>query len=89
RAMLHRLRGYALIESDPASAGRCFEDSLEWSRSANARYETALTLLAKARLATTLGDPSADQLEAEAWTILDGLRVVSVPRPPLASLLKA
>jgi predicted ATPase/class 3 adenylate cyclase len=89
RAMLHRLRGWGSIERDPASAGRCFDESLQCSMSVNARYETALTLIAQARLAGATGGPFPEDLEKEAWSLLDGLGVVSIAQPPLIAVAAA
>jgi tetratricopeptide (TPR) repeat protein len=82
RAMLHRLRGYALMATDRARAAAELEESLACARSAEARYEVGLTLLAQAQLAVAAG-LDANGLEAEARGILDSLGVVSLPEPPI------
>jgi class 3 adenylate cyclase/tetratricopeptide (TPR) repeat protein len=70
-AMLHRLRGYALLQAGDAAAARePFEESLRTAREAAAEYEVALTLEA-------LGEHD------EAQKIFERLGVVSVPRIPL------
>jgi class 3 adenylate cyclase/tetratricopeptide (TPR) repeat protein len=69
-AMLHRLRGYALLQAgDEAAAREPFEESLRIAEDAEADYELALTLQALGR-------------EGEARPLLERLGVVSVPRVP-------
>ena len=82
RAMLHRIRGYALTASDAAAAAAELKESLACARSADARYEVALTLMAQAHLAAARGlDGSIPQEEARR--ILGSLGVVSLPEPPV------
>jgi tetratricopeptide (TPR) repeat protein len=78
QALLHRVRGYAHFQAGRFDiAAEELERSLEIARSGDALYEVALSLRARARLR---GD-AADAADAQA--LLDGLRVVSAPEPPL------
>jgi tetratricopeptide (TPR) repeat protein len=81
QALLRRIQGYALMDGDPETAHRYFEDSLRVARRANAEYEVALTLRASAALAEKLGLGEARDLKEEADEILDRLGVVSVAEP--------
>jgi tetratricopeptide (TPR) repeat protein len=77
RAMLERIRGYALLATGRAEeAARSLDRSLALGRSVRADYEVAQTLIAAARLAEENGDPSSRSLEDEARTILERLGVV-------------
>jgi class 3 adenylate cyclase/tetratricopeptide (TPR) repeat protein len=70
-AMLHRLRGYALLQAGDAAAARePLEESLRVAKAAQADYEVALTLAA-------LGEG------AESEEMLARLGAVSVPTVPL------
>ena len=77
QAMLQRVRGDALVlAGDHDRAIRCLEDSLRLGRSADAKYEIALTLEALARLATLAGRSSAASAYlAESASILERLGV--------------
>ena len=83
RALLHRLRGYALAQSgDLEAADEALQQSLETARAAEETYEVALTLEAIARLAELRGlDGSAQARESSA--LLARLGVVSTPQVPL------
>jgi class 3 adenylate cyclase/tetratricopeptide (TPR) repeat protein len=83
RALLHRLRGYALAQSgDFEAADEALRQSLETARAADETYEVALTLEAIARLAELRGiDGSAEARESSA--LLARLGVVSTPQVPL------
>jgi class 3 adenylate cyclase/tetratricopeptide (TPR) repeat protein len=83
RALLHRLRGYALAQSgDLEAADEALQESLETARAAEETYEVALTLEAIARLAELRGvDGSAQARESSA--LLARLGVVSTPQVPL------
>jgi class 3 adenylate cyclase/tetratricopeptide (TPR) repeat protein len=81
QALLHRVQGYALMDRDPETARRSFEESLRVARRASAEYEVALTLRASAALAGKLGLGEARDLEEEASQILGRLGVVSVAEP--------
>ena len=80
RAMLHRLRGWALMPDDTAAARRALEESLALGRSVQADFEVAQTLVA---LAEIEGQPDAGEHEKEGRSILDRLEVVSLPEIPL------
>jgi ATP/maltotriose-dependent transcriptional regulator MalT len=84
RTMLHRLRGYALMQSgDLEGAEEAIETSLEIARAADAVYELAQSLEARARLHARRGiDGAAD--EEEARTLLSRLGVISQPKIPLS-----
>lgn len=70
-AMLHRLRGYALLQAGDAAAARGpLEESLRIARMADADYEVALTLAATGE-------------HAQSEQILARLGVVAVPQVPL------
>jgi class 3 adenylate cyclase/tetratricopeptide (TPR) repeat protein len=83
RALLYRLRGYALAQSgDLEAADEALRQSLETARAAEETYEVALTLEAIARLAELRGvDGSAQARESSA--LLARLGVVSTPQVPL------
>jgi tetratricopeptide (TPR) repeat protein len=83
RALLYRLRGYALAQSgDLEAADEALRQSLESARAAEETYEVALTLEAIARLAELRGvDGSAEARESSA--LLARLGVVSTPQVPL------
>jgi class 3 adenylate cyclase/tetratricopeptide (TPR) repeat protein len=77
-AVLHRVRGYAHLQSGrPEEAAREFESSLGEARRAGAAYEEALSLQARARLRDDGGDA------AEARALLEALQVVRVPEIPV------
>ena len=64
------------------------KESLACARSADARYEVALTLMAQAHLAAARGlDGSIPQEEARR--ILGSLGVVSLPEPPVLAAAQA
>ncbi len=82
-AMVHRVRGFALIQlRDPVGAEQCFDESIRVARNGRRAYELALSLQALAHLREHLDvDGSAEAAEASA--LLDGLGVVLVPEVPL------
>jgi tetratricopeptide (TPR) repeat protein len=78
RALLHRVRAYALAQQgDAEGATEALRWSIEIAREAEETYEAALTLEAIARLQ---GD---DEAAAEARGLLARLGVVSTPEIPL------
>ena len=83
RALLHRLRGYALMQTqDLEAASESLGRSLEAARAAEETYELALTLEALARLAELRGDEGSATAN-ESKMLLAGLGVVSTPAVPL------
>ncbi|MDX6411263.1 MAG: hypothetical protein QOE91_779, partial [Gaiellaceae bacterium] len=84
-ALLHRLRGYALLQSgDRSLAEAALDESARVALTAQAQYELALTREAQSRLAALAGDVAlADQLGAESDEILERLGVVSTPTVPI------
>jgi class 3 adenylate cyclase/tetratricopeptide (TPR) repeat protein len=83
--LLHRLRGYALLQAgDLAGAARALEESLRSARLGHADYEIALTLRALVALAGAQGEAPPHELESESKEILDRLGVVEFPTVPLA-----
>jgi tetratricopeptide (TPR) repeat protein len=89
-AMLHRLRGWALIQSGELEAApAALAEALRIVRSEagnhgieSADYDTALTLDALAHLGRLTGQ-SVEELERERDEILDRLGVVGMFEPPL------
>jgi hypothetical protein len=89
-AMLHRLRGWALMQAgelEPARAS--FEESLRVARAGginpgleSVHYELLATLDATVRLLELTGESAAEQT-AERDTLMQRLGVVSIPRPTL------
>ena len=90
QSMLHRLRGWSLLQlKDLEAAANAFDESLRLARldaenvlMRSSDYEVALTLDALARLGELVGDPTAD-LEAERNAIVAKLAVLKLPKPPL------
>jgi hypothetical protein len=82
RAMLHRVRGCALMTTDAGAAKEALEASLQLARSSHASFEIALTLLARARLGQVTGDPLGTDVD-EALGLLDELGVEGVPEVPV------
>jgi hypothetical protein len=81
--MLHRVRGYALIQAGPHDeARRALEESLRVARSRDARFEIAQTLEALARLGELEGVLQLAYRE-ECAAILEHLGVVKLPEIPL------
>jgi ATP/maltotriose-dependent transcriptional regulator MalT len=82
RSMLHRVRGYALVQSgDHDAAETALEESLQIARDADAGYELAQSLLARAHLRVHEGTGGAED-EHEAAELLERLGVVSLPDVP-------
>ena len=80
RAMLERIRGYALLQAgNRLDALEALDASLVAGRPAKVDYEVALTLNALAEA----GASNADALADESGKILARLGVESVPRVPL------
>jgi len=85
--MLHRIRGYALMQAGRlGEAGDALDESLRVGRLREARFEIALTLEALARLAELRGTSPDPELRAESRSILGRLGVESLPEVPLAAL---
>jgi tetratricopeptide (TPR) repeat protein len=86
-ALLHRVRGYALLQTgDPARAREAFDASLASARARDADFEVALTLVALATHATRTGTAEPDAVaafEAESTALLARLGVRSLPGVPL------
>lgn len=85
RALLHRLRGYALAQTgDLEGADEALRQSLETAHAADETYEVALTLEAIARLAELRGKDGSTEAR-ESARLLARLGVVSTPEIALAS----
>jgi tetratricopeptide (TPR) repeat protein len=83
RAMLHRLRGYALAHGgDLRGAQAELQESVRVAREGNESYELALSLEAQARLAFLRGADGA-AAEEESGAVFERLGVVSRPEIPL------
>jgi class 3 adenylate cyclase/predicted ATPase len=83
-AMLHRLRGYALMQTgDLDGAGAAVDESVEAARKAGESYELALSFEARARLAS-LRDTADPESEQESAAIFERLGVVRRPEVPLS-----
>ncbi|HYM16654.1 MAG TPA: adenylate/guanylate cyclase domain-containing protein [Dehalococcoidia bacterium] len=79
-ALLHRLRGYALMrQSNWTDARAAIDDSLRLARSISAQYEVALALQALASLAQATGADPGPYLDASV-PIFRQLGVTSSPR---------
>jgi class 3 adenylate cyclase/tetratricopeptide (TPR) repeat protein len=84
--LLHRLRGYALIQGgDLGAAGSALEESLQLGRAQRMGHEVAATLVALIELATTHGLPPPADAKSEAREIHERLGIESPPPSPLAS----
>jgi class 3 adenylate cyclase/tetratricopeptide (TPR) repeat protein len=89
-AMLHRLRGWALVQAgDLDGADSALRESLRIATAGDANfggesadYDAALTLDALVHVGRLRGD-STDSFEAERDQITAKLGVVALPRPPL------
>jgi class 3 adenylate cyclase/tetratricopeptide (TPR) repeat protein len=82
--LLHRLRGYALIQmGQPVAARQSLEAGLETGRARHAQYEVALTLRALSQLTELEGGVPDAMADSEANAILARLGVVSLPETPL------
>jgi tetratricopeptide (TPR) repeat protein len=80
RTMLYRLRGYALMRRREWDAARdAIDESLRLARSTSARYEVALSLQARASLATATGDDPEPYLE-ESMPIFEQLGIIAMSR---------
>jgi hypothetical protein len=85
-ALLHRIRGYGLMQTgDYDGAEQCFDESIRVARAEGAGYELALSLDGRAKLRSRSG--SRDRTDAhEAAELFESLGVVSVPRVPLPAV---
>jgi class 3 adenylate cyclase/tetratricopeptide (TPR) repeat protein len=82
-ALVHRLRGYALIQNGELEAAKAaLGQSLEIARRADETHELALTLEALARLAELRGEDGSARAQ-EGKALLARLGVVSTPEVPL------
>jgi class 3 adenylate cyclase/tetratricopeptide (TPR) repeat protein len=82
-AMLHRVRGYALVQLDDADgAQQCYEESIRVARENGRTYELALSLDALAQLRSRDG---SDAEAAEASELFDALGIVATPPVPDAT----
>jgi tetratricopeptide (TPR) repeat protein len=82
-ALVHRLRGYALIQHGELEAAEAaLSQSLEIARRADETHELALTLEALARLAELRGEDGSARAQ-EGKALLARLGVVSTPEVPL------
>jgi class 3 adenylate cyclase/tetratricopeptide (TPR) repeat protein len=82
-ALLHRIRGYALMQlGDLDAADEALLESLEVARASHEQYELALTLEAQARLGELRGEGRPDEAR-ESKALLARLGVVSTPAVPL------
>jgi class 3 adenylate cyclase/tetratricopeptide (TPR) repeat protein len=78
--MLHRLRGYALMRRREWDAARAaIDESLRLARSTSAEYEVALSLQARASLATATGEDPEPYLE-ESMPIFERLGIIAMSR---------
>jgi predicted ATPase/class 3 adenylate cyclase len=82
-AMLHRLRGYALMQSDDLDAAvEAIDESVRAAREANESYELALSLEARVRLAG-LRNTTDTEADEESAAIFQRLGVLLRPEIPL------
>jgi class 3 adenylate cyclase/tetratricopeptide (TPR) repeat protein len=82
-AMLHRLRGYSLIQlGDLDGAEQCLEESIRVARESGRSYELALSLEALGRLPGYVRSEGKSEPK-EARAIFETLGVVSTPKVPL------
>jgi hypothetical protein len=82
-ALLHRIRGYALMQlEDFDGAAQCLDESIRVARDAASMYELALSLDAKARLQGCVGADGTEQA-AEAKRLFEALGVASVAEVPV------
>jgi class 3 adenylate cyclase/tetratricopeptide (TPR) repeat protein len=78
--MLYRLRGYALMRRAKWDAARAaIDESLRLARSTSAEYEVALSLQARASLATATGGDPGPYLE-ESMPIFERLGIIAMSR---------
>lgn len=78
--MLYRLRGYALMRRGEWEAARtAIDESLRLAHSTSAEYEVALSLQARASLATATGDDPEPYLE-ESMPIFERLGIIAMSR---------
>jgi class 3 adenylate cyclase/predicted ATPase len=84
-AMLHRVRGYAYMQSgDFVLAEDALLESLRLAREAKADYELGLTLEAWARYCLEMGTASdARDAEAESWAIFERLGIIATAAVPI------
>ena len=84
-ALLHRTKGWALIQAGRAREGiEAFEKSLEIADAANARFESALSVDALARTLRACGE-DAESYERRASELFEQLRIQAGPETPRAT----
>jgi tetratricopeptide (TPR) repeat protein len=87
--LLHRVRGYALMQvGDLEGAAQAVETSLRLARAGDAGHEVAATLQASGELRRLRGLPPAQEVEEESRDLLARLGVVAVPRVPLPAAVR-
>jgi hypothetical protein len=85
RCMLQRLRAYALAcTGDRTSADLALDESIRWGEAVDARYELGLTVLARAHIAESFGEPDAGPFADDALALLTPLGVRTLPKRPPA-----
>ena len=84
RPLLHRVRGYALMQARRLGAARtALEESLRLGRLARADHEVGWTLEALARLDLLEGHRPPDPIAVETRAIFERLGVIATPVVPL------
>ena len=87
--MLYRAQGYAHLQLAAVGlAQNALEESLRIARRQGTRFEIALTGLAMGDLASAVGEPQDEDLEAESRSLLESLGVISAPRVPAQTVLQ-
>lgn len=87
--LLHRVRGYALMQvGDLEGAAEALESSLRLARAMDAGHEVATTLQAFAELRRLRGLPPSPDEEEESRDLFTRLGVVAVPRVPLPTVVR-
>jgi tetratricopeptide (TPR) repeat protein len=82
-ALLHRIRGYGLMQlGDYDGAEQCFDESIRVARADGASYELALSLDARAQLRSRVENAEGGDAD-EAEALFESLGVASVPEIPL------
>jgi hypothetical protein len=89
-AMLHRIRGYALLQlGQVAAARKALDESLEAARQRNEDYEIALSLRGLADLASLTDAEVPEEFVSESSAIFRRLGIVSAPEVPLSAIVAA
>ena len=84
--LLERIQGHVLIRQGNVSAARdALEASLAAAREQRNLFETALTMLSLIELDRLEGKRPAHAMEVESRSLLDGLKVRTVPPMPVAA----